>query len=464
MNSAARTDVCRVIVVGPRRQAEIALPAHVPLADLFPALAVYAGIDRAAVAQAPGGWVLQRLGQPPFEPHLSPAQARLADGELIYLRPAVAELPAVAFDDIADAIAGVHGKPDRWAAGDARRAGLGAAMVLLLAGAAVIARAGPPWTVPAEVAAAMAAVLVVAAVGASRAGGDAGAGIVLGCAALPYAFLAGLASQARLGPLPHAGVLGLLAGFAAVMLTAILAAVGVAAGPPVFSGVAAAAAAGLAAAWITYTVHSVTATAASVVVVTVALALTPLVPALAFRLARVNLPPVPATIEDLRGEDAGLPVAQVAVRAEIADRFVTGAACALGLLGAGTEITLGFGGGLLVPVTGLVLAEVLLLRSRLFRGRIQRLWLMIPGYGGPAWLAVTAARRPMPVGHLALTLLVLLAGAAMVAGIGCWLRSGRPSPFWGRVADTADTLGMISLIPLALAVAGVFGRLHGLGG
>jgi len=464
MNSATGTDVCRVIVVGPRRQAEIALPAHVPLADLFPALAGYAGIDRAAVAQAPGGWVLQRLGQPPFEPHLSPAQARLADGELIYLRPAAAELPEAACDDIADAIAGVHGKPDRWAAGDARRAGLGAGVVLLLAGAAVIARAGPPWTVPAEVATAMAAVLVVAAAGASRAGGDAGAGIVLGCAALPYAFLAGLAFQATLGPLPHAGVLGLLAGFAAVMLTAIVAAAGVAAGPPVFSGVAVAAAAGVAAAWFSYTVHSVTATAAAVVVVTVALALTPLVPALAFRLARVNLPPVPATMEDLRGEEAGLPAADVAVRAETADRFVTGAACALGLLGAGAEITLGFGGGLLVPVTGLVLAAVLLLRSRLFRGLLQRLWLMIPGYGGPALLAVMAARRAMPVGHLALTLLVLLAGAGVVAGIGCWLRNGRPSPFWGRVADTADTLGMISLIPLALGVAGVFGRLHGLGG
>jgi type VII secretion integral membrane protein EccD len=463
MNAAADTDVCRVVVVGPRRQVEIALPAYVPLADLFPALAGYAGIDRAA--HAPGGWVLQRLGQPPFEPQLSPAQAGLADGELIYLRQAAAQLPPVICDDVADAIAGLHGKPDRWAPADARRAGLAAGALFLLAGAVAVARAGPPWTVPSVVAAVMAAVLVVAAVGASRAGGDAGAGAVLGCAALPYAFLAGLAASARSGQLPHAGLPGLLAGFAAVMLTAIVAAAGVAAaGLPVFSGVAAAAAAGVAAAWISYAAHGVTVAGSAVVVMTAALVLMPLVPALAFRLARVQLPPVPASAADLRDDAAGVPAADVAVRAENADRFVTGAACALGLLGVGAEITLGLGGGLLAPVTAVVLSGVLLLRSRLFRGRVQRLWLMIPGYGGLAWLAVTATWRATPAGHLALVLLALLAGTAIVAGIGCWLPRGRPSPFWGRAADVADLLAMVSMIPLAMGVAGVFGRLHGLGG
>jgi type VII secretion integral membrane protein EccD len=464
MNASAGTDVCRVTVIGPRRQVEIALPAHVPLADLFPALAGYAGIDRAAAVQAPGGWVLQRLGQLPFEPQLSAAQAGLADGELIYLRPAAAGLPPAVSDDIADAIAGVHGKPDRWTAADARRAGLGAGLLFLLAGAVAIARAGPPWTVPAEAAAVMAVVLVCAAAVASRAAGDAGAGIVLGCAALPYAFLAGLAGSARLAPLPHAGLFGLLAGFAAVMVTAIVAAVGVAAGLPVFSGVAAAAAAGVAAAWMNYTVHGITGAGAAAAVVTLALVLTPLVPGLAFRLARVQLPPVPATVADLRDDAGGMPDAEMAVRAESADRFVTGAACALGLLGTGAEITLGLGGGLLATVTAVVLSGVLLLRSRLFRGLLQRLWLMIPGYGGLAWLAVLATRQALPAGHLALVLATLLTGTGIVAGTGCWLPRGRPSPFWGRAADVAEMLTVVSMIPLAMGVAGIFGRLHGLGG
>ena len=37
------------------------------------------------------------------------------------------------------------------------------------------------------------------------------------------------------------------------------------------------------------------------------------------------------------------------------------------------------------------LACALLLRARVFRGRAQRLWLMIPGYGALIWLAVTLA-------------------------------------------------------------------------
>jgi hypothetical protein len=48
--------------------------------------------------------------------------------------------------------------------------------------------------------------------------------------------------------------------------------------------------------------------------------------------------------------------------------------------------------------------------------------------------------------------------------VGMWLSTHRPSPFWGRAADIADTLLIISLFPLALGVAGLFGYIHGLGG
>ena len=61
-------------------------------------------------------------------------------------------------------------------------------------------------------------------------------------------------------------------------------------------------------------------------------------------------------------------------------------------------------------------------------------------------------------------LLSLAAGVAIVVGVGSWLSAHQPSPFWGRAADVADTFLIISLFPLALGVAGVFGYLHGLGG
>jgi type VII secretion integral membrane protein EccD len=332
----------------------------------------------------------------------------------------------------------------------------------------------------------MAVLLVAAAAAAARAWDQTGAAAVLGWAALPYAFAAGLTAPAGRLPLAHAGPLGLLAGFAAMTLTATLTAVfatpaaatpaaatpaaatpGAAAARPAFSGAAVASGAGFAAAWLADAIPGLPPAGAALMVVIPALALTPLIPAVAFRLARLPLPPVPASPADLR--EAAEIGQDVTERAAVADTFVTAAASALGLMGAGAELILGRGGGWLPLLAGAVLACVLLLRARIFRGRAQRLWLMIPGYGGLAWLAVgplTAAgpSRSLPAVHLALLLGLLAAGAAIVIGAGSWLPAHRPSPFWGRAADVADMAAIIAMIPLALAMAGVLGYLRGLGG
>ena len=458
MNPGIDTEICRVTVIGPRRRVDIALPPYVPFADLFPGVARFCGLDRNTLARAPGGWVLQRLGQPPFQPSATPASAGLLDGELIYLRPCAAELPEVSSDDIADEISGVHDGPDRWGPADARRIAFGAGAAALAAGVAVIARSGPPWTIPAAAAGAVAAALLVVAAAVSRAAGDAGAGALLGYAALPYAFVAGLAGAAQTAPLSRLGAPDVLAGFAMVLLAAVIAAAGVARGLPIFCGVAAAAVFGAAAAWLVQASSGMSAAGAAALTVTPALALTPLIPAAAFRMAGLSLPPVPATADELRNDSLMVPAGDVRPRAVAADRLVTGAACGLGLIGGGAEIALGLGKGGLAPVMAAVLACALLLRARLFRGRSQRLWLLIPGYGGLIWLGLAASG-----GRLA-ALAALVLGAAVVIGVGAWLPAHRPSPFWGRAADVADTVLIVSLIPLALGVAGVLGYLHGLGG
>ena len=116
----------------------------------------------------------------------------------------------------------------------------------------------------------------------------------------------------------------------------------------------------------------------------------------------------------------------------------------------------------LAPVLAAALGCALLLRARVFRGRSQRLWLMIPGYGALIWLALTVAGPSLPAAVP--VLLALVAAAAIVTGTSIWLPRHRPSPFWSRAADIADTVAIISLVPLALGVAGIFGLLHGLGG
>jgi type VII secretion integral membrane protein EccD len=462
MSPAISLDICRITVVGPRRRVDIALPAHVPFADLFSAIAGLSRLDASDLNRAPGGWALQRLGQRPFGPSDTPASAGLLDGELIYLRPRVAELPEMVSDDIADEISGVHDGPGRWGAGDARRVSLGAGAVALLGGAVEIARSGLPMPELAALAGGMVLLLLAAAAVASRAAGDATAGVTLGYAALPYAFLAGLAAEAGTpasGQRPPAssllplGAPGLLAGFAVLLLAAVVAVTAVAL--PAFIGVAIAALFGVAASWLAYSAP-VTAAGAAALAVTLALALTALIPGIAFKLARLRLPPVPACAEDLRNDALLAPAADVRDRAAAADRIVAGALGGVGLIGGGAELALGFGPGLLPRVMAVVLAGALLLQSRVFRGRAQRLWLMVPGYGGLVLVCVVSG------GPLAL--LALAAGAALVIAVGTWLTGHRPSPLWARVADIADTALIIALLPLALGVAGVLSHLHRLGG
>ena len=188
MSVASGADTCRVTVVGPRRRVDLSLPARIPFAELFPAVAGFAGLDEDAARQAPSGWVLQRLGEAPFPLEATPLQTGLRDGELIYLRPREAQLPELAFDDVADVIAaGIGDRADRWGPRETRRAALGAGAIALAAGAVALLFSGPPWTKPALAAGAVAVLLLVAAALLSRAAGDAGAGAVLGYVALPNA-------------------------------------------------------------------------------------------------------------------------------------------------------------------------------------------------------------------------------------------------------------------------------------
>ena len=458
-------DMCRVTVVGPGKRVDLALPGYVPFAELFPTVARFAGLDRAAAGEAASGWVLQRLGQPPFPPDATPVQAGLRDGELIYLSPRAAQLPELAFDDVADVIAvGIGDRPDRWSPADTRRVTFGAAAAALLAGAVVLLLSGPPWPIPALVAGLVAAALLGGAVAASRAAGNAGAAALLGWAALPYALLAGLLGPARSMPLTHLTALELLSGLAAALLAAVIAAVATADGTAVFLGAAGAALLGAGGAALDLALTQPNPAGAAAVVAAVALALTPLIPAVAFRLARLNLPPVPRDADELRQDTRTVPGGQMLRRTAAADRVVTGAVSGIGLAAGAAGLALAVSHGLLPRLTCAALGCALLLRSRVFRGRAQRLWLLIPGYGALAALALAAAVQTGPPRAATMIVPFLLAAAAILTGAGMWLPAHRPSPFWGRAAEIIDMTLVISLIPLALGVAGLFGYIRGLSG
>jgi hypothetical protein len=106
----------------------------------------------------------------------------------------------------------------------------------------------------------------------------------------------------------------------------------------------------------------------------------------------------------------------------------------------------------------------LLLRARVFRGRAQRLWLQVPGYLALVLLAVGAAWPGDVLRNVGLIVPLLVIGAAILVGAGIWLPAHRASPFWGRAAEILDLTLVISLIPLALGVTGLFGYVRGLSG
>lgn len=146
MNSPATTELCRVTVVAPRRRIDVSLPADVPLAHMLPTLLRAAGEELADEGLAHSGWVLQRLDSEPFDPAQTMSALGVRDGEILYFRPRMAQLPEMSFDDVADVIAsGIRERRDRWRPTTTRSFGLGAGGAALFVGAVVIALSGPPW-------------------------------------------------------------------------------------------------------------------------------------------------------------------------------------------------------------------------------------------------------------------------------------------------------------------------------
>ncbi|HEX5200628.1 MAG TPA: type VII secretion integral membrane protein EccD, partial [Actinoplanes sp.] len=102
-----------------------------------------------------------------------------------------------------------------------------------------------------------------------------------------------------------------------------------------------------------------------------------------------------------------------------------------------------------------VSAAALLLRSRLFVTLRQRVPLVVGGLAGAFALGVDLMGSADAMLLLALTVgALLLAIVTVVAGATYSARP--PSPYLGRAADIVDTLVVVSVIPVACAVVGLY--------
>ncbi|MEU5906285.1 type VII secretion integral membrane protein EccD [Micromonospora sp. NPDC047527] len=463
------TGLARVTISAPQRRVDVALPEQTPLAELLPDVLRHAGEGLADDGERHGGWVLRRTDGA----LLATAQALLPqgvrDGEVLHLVPARAHWPELEYDDVVEAIAdGARRRGGAWSPTATRVAGLAGAAVPLAVGLLALLAVGPTHRSGWLVATVVALLLTVAGAVASRANGDGTAGATLGGYALPYAFVAGalaVGSGDPVGPLGLARWVGapeLLAGSVALLLVALLGLLGVASRLRVFvAGVTV----GLIGAGAALGALLLTPAGTAAVLLSALVFAVGVIPLLAIRLGKLPLPPItlpaaasadePERARDL--PDRGRVHAAVSRTEEVLTGMLLGHA----LLAVAAATVLGATGGTAGRVLVAVVSAVLLLRSRLFVALRHRVPTVLAGLAGYAVLGAVLVDRADDTGRLALVLGGAALGlVAVAAGTGY---ARRPvSPYLGRVADLTDTALVVAVVPVACAVLDLYDRARGL--
>lgn len=440
----------------------MALPEHAPLAEVLPGVLARAGEDLADAGVTGGGWVLRSADGTELALGRTLAAARVRDGEILHLTPGEQEWPELEYDDLVDAIATGSGRVRRpWGPRHTRVAGLAAAVTALLLGLFGVLRAGPPWDVPALWALGATVVLLAAAAVLARAVGDAGAGVVVAGCALPFAFAGGgllLAGDKAIGDL-SAGHL-LLAG-AVLLLVALLAMLAVTAAQALFTGAITVGLCTVIGAWLT--TWDLAAYESAAVVGGGLLMLTAAFATLSLRLGRVPMPVLPRSTADLVRDDPQPPLSRVHATVARADALLTGMLTGTSVVVSCCVLILAQGHSEAGVVLGGLLAAGFLLRSRVYPVSHHRVPMLVTGV-----VAVAAmVGGPLITGREALLAitgpaLFVVAAGALAAGIGYSTRAA--GPYLGRLAEYAEILVMVAIVPVTCSVLGLYGYVRGLGG
>jgi len=467
------TGLARVTISAPERRVDVALPEHVPLAELLPELLRHAGEGLADDGERHGGWVLRRTDGTALSGGQGLAAQGVRDGEVLHLVAARAQWPELEYDDVVEAIAeGARRRGVGWTGAHTRITAIVAAGLGLTVALIAVLRAGPDSTPAMFVALGIAATLTLAGVIAARAYGDPLAGTALAAYSLPYAFVAGallVATGDPTGPVPGVAWIGapeLLLASAAVLLHGVLGIVGVGAGRRVFAG---AVTAGLLGALSALGGFVLSAGGVAAILVAVLVCGIGLLPLLAIRFGKLPMPPVtlptgPAAAEGFTAAPSGYDAARerpdrAAVFAAVGrtEEWLTGMLLGHAVLATVAAVVLVEAGGLAGRVLVAVAAVALLLRSRLFLTVRQRVPLLAAGLAGAtvlgAWLAMNGGVPAALAGFL-IALVIITAGATYA--------KRAPGPYLGRAADLVDTALVVSVVPVACAVLGLYGRARGL--
>jgi type VII secretion integral membrane protein EccD len=450
----------RVTVVAPRTRIDVALPAGVAVADLLPMLLEMAKEGTPDGGARHGGWCLAKLGDSPLDPSRTLASLGVVDGELLQLRKRAENPPPPLYDDVVDAIA--ESTPDSyrpWTKKTANRIGYIASALALVIAAVAVLLAGPLFggdAVPAAIAAGAAAIVCVA-VGATIARGYQAetAGVLIAAAGgLPMAFVAGLyivPGATGRASLLLASALVLIVASASIMLIGAGVTVFVAAGSAALVGV-------IAFAIGTLIAHPAPGIAAGTAAVS--LAALSVLPRVTIQLARLPLPNVPGSAEDLK-EDSGFPdYRSIERRAGLAHEYMTGMIIGLGSATAISAIITAGKGDIWGILTAISATLVLLLRARTYANGSQAIALLATGMFSGTGIMIGWLISSSPFERLLWVFgsLILIGAAALVLGV--IFPEQRFSPPLRRTVEIIEAVCIAVMLPLSLAVMNLYGTLR----
>jgi type VII secretion integral membrane protein EccD len=457
MAAGGSGEMCRLTIWGPTSRIELAVPAHVPIAELMPTVLGHLDPSLATSGLAHGGWVLQRLGEPPLDEDLGTAAAGLYDGDVLHLRPRNEQLPIADFDDLVDGVhTGLSGRADTWRPALTRRTCLTLAALAALLAVVVVTFIGTGPTVVIG-AAAVGVVLVGVAAMLARVSADAGAAVVLGAVGVGAFGLAGLVMPTLAAGAPQDWLTGpsVLACSVAVAIAAILARGALGAGGPAFLAVAWGGTL-IASSAVAGVLLGLDAPATASVLIALVLMLIRAVPQLAAWLAGLAAEPVPTTPEEFQQGLDPLPSREVLDKAAVADKYLTALLAVFGAVCMGALLVLAMAGRWQTVTLTSVVALLLLLQAREMRGTWHRLAGLVPAAVALLVLLLRWTVDLRPIAQVGV--LVGLIGLAGIAVAGAQVLPGRRLvPRWGRWGDILQWICALAVLSLVFAVTGFYG-------
>ncbi|HVK24764.1 MAG TPA: type VII secretion integral membrane protein EccD [Actinokineospora sp.] len=458
--ASGTTVFSRVTVVAPRTRIDVALPADVSVADLLPMLLDMAKEATPDGGARHGGWCLAKLGDNPLDPSRTLGSLGIVDGDMLQLRKRAENPPPALYDDVVDAIA--ESTPDSyrpWTKATANRIGHVAGALALIVGALAVFMAGPMWgggNIGPAITAGAASVIAVA-IGAVIARGyqSKTTGVLIAAAGgLPLAFVSGLSIVPG-----YPGRASLLLACALVLIVASASIMLIGSGITTFVAAGTAAVLGVVAFGIaTLVAHPAAGIAAGTVAV--ALGALSVLPRLTIQLARLPLPNVPGSAEDLK-EDTGFPdYRSIERRAGLAHEYMTGMIIGCGVAAAIGAIVAAGSPKIWGVILGVLATLVLLLRARTYANGSQAVALLVSGMISAAGILLGWLTTADPFSRLLWVFgaLVILGAAALVLGV--IFPEQRFSPPLRRTVEIIEAICIASVLPIALAVMDLYSTLR----